>query len=233
MQDFEDLASWLVSNPPDNVEPAPRMPEAVPLDTRASGHSQPNQRIAPTPSTDDGSGAIAPPANSGGNPALTRAAELVERARELSTRTAQLSHRMSRQVAQQQIEEPIPPQQPEGSQHVLQPVAAIEPAPQRPGLKEKLDRIYGIRHTAEGVLFVQPAQEVGRVGIAGDFNNWNPSSTPMTRDEQLHVWKTCIRIPPGRYRYRLVVDGQWVQDPYNTQTETNPFGELNNVVEVA
>ena len=39
-------------------------------------------------------------------------------------------------------------------------------------------------------------------------------------------------VPPGRYRYRLVVDGNWVQDPYNSYVESNPFGELNNVVEV-
>ena len=71
-----------------------------------------------------------------------------------------------------------------------------------------------------------------KVGIAGDFNNWNPASTPMNKHQELGVWQACIDIPPGRYRYRLVVDGQWVKDPYNPATETNPFGELNSVLEV-
>ena len=42
-----------------------------------------------------------------------------------------------------------------------------------------------------------------------------------------------LPVAPGRYRYRLVVDGQWVQDPYNSYVESNPFGELNNIVVVA
>ncbi len=55
---------------------------------------------------------------------------------------------------------------------------------------------------------------------------------PLKRDERLGVWQTCVPVPAGRYRYRLVVDGRWVQDPYNDYVESNPFGELNNVVEV-
>jgi hypothetical protein len=39
-------------------------------------------------------------------------------------------------------------------------------------------------------------------------------------------------MAPGRYRYRLVVDGQWQQDPYNNQTEMNPYGEYNSIIEI-
>ncbi len=46
------------------------------------------------------------------------------------------------------------------------------------------------------------------------------------------VWQTQLKLPAGRYRYRLVVDGQWQQDPYNELTEINPFGEYNSVVEI-
>ena len=70
------------------------------------------------------------------------------------------------------------------------------------------------------------------MAIAGDFNGWDPSTTPLKRDESHGVWQTCVPVPPGRYRYRLVVDGQWVQDPYNSYVESNPFGELNNIVVV-
>ena len=68
--------------------------------------------------------------------------------------------------------------------------------------------------------------------IAGDFNHWNPTATPLRHDEHLNVWQACVPVPPGRYRYRLVVDGQWERDPYNSYVESNPFGELNSVVEV-
>ena len=54
----------------------------------------------------------------------------------------------------------------------------------------------------------------------------------MTRDPRTGVFQTCLTLPPGRYRYRLVIDGQWIQDPYNETVETNPFGELNSVATV-
>lgn len=245
MQDFDELAAWLLANPPEsaairsNTAAAAASTSAM---TSGNGVNPNHDQPAPT----------AP----AGHPGMSRAAELVERARELSTRTANLSQRLSRGVIAAGVDTPqrptpapapgtgiapgIPATTPTAAaqngatQSILQPTAsAVHPAPQRPGLKEKLDKIYGIRPTTAGILFVQPATGSARVGVAGDFNNWNPSATPLTRNEELGVWQACIRIPPGRYRYRLVVDGQWVQDPYNTNTETNPFGELNNILEVA
>lgn len=48
--------------------------------------------------------------------------------------------------------------------------------------------------------------------IAGSFNDWHPSVTPMIR---LHdgKWAKELAMPPGRYEYRFVVDGEWVDDP--------------------
>jgi hypothetical protein len=42
-----------------------------------------------------------------------------------------------------------------------------------------------------------------------------------------------LPLPAGRYRYRLIVDGKWMTDPSNERVETNEYGELNNIVEVA
>lgn len=229
MQDFEELAAWLQQHPP-----RPALSVAPAADVSAHGEAESDARPKPA-----GAPAFAPSPSASANPSLSRAAELVERARELSTRTAVLSQRLNREVQDEQIAEPIPPKPAEDAAAAPVPTAepthqplAVQPAPARPGLQEKLERVYGIKHTTEGVLFIQPAEGASRVGVAGDFNNWNPASTPMRRNEPLGVWQACIKIPAGRYRYRLVVDGQWVQDPHNPQTETNPFGELNNVVEV-
>ena len=46
-------------------------------------------------------------------------------------------------------------------------------------------------------------------------------------------WVAKLPLLPGRYRYRFIVDGQWLTDPHNEKTEVNEYGELNNVVEVA
>jgi len=81
---------------------------------------------------------------------------------------------------------------------------------------------------------VQPGRgEATSISVAGDFNGWSATATPLRRDAELGVWQACVGVSPGRYRYRLVVDGRWSHDPYNSYVEANPFGELNSVVEVS
>jgi 1,4-alpha-glucan branching enzyme len=50
------------------------------------------------------------------------------------------------------------------------------------------------------------AAEAREVFVAGDFNQWNPGNTPLHKDAH-GVWKTLLRVPPGRHEYRLVADG--------------------------
>jgi len=70
------------------------------------------------------------------------------------------------------------------------------------------------------------AQEVC---IAGSFNEWHPSATPMIRLED-GKWAKELALPPGRYEYRFVVDGQWVDDPAATELIPNSFGTANAVL---
>ncbi len=95
----------------------------------------------------------------------------------------------------------------------------------------KLDRIYGPQAVEDGVLFVMRADGANRVQIAGDFNDWNPERTPMMRIDS-GTFQVKLPLGPGRYNYRYVIDGQWRNDPANHRTERNPFGDLNNIVEV-
>lgn len=70
------------------------------------------------------------------------------------------------------------------------------------------------------------------VAIAGTFNNWNPDSTYMVRLGDGR-WTKDLVLPPGRYEYRLIVDGMWMSDPLAHETAPNPFGELNSVLKVS
>ncbi len=104
--------------------------------------------------------------------------------------------------------------------------------PNRRTTEEKINDFYGVRQMPEGVLFVGKFPKAQDVRIAGDFNNWLPEKTPMLHTEGPDTFRALIRLDPGRYRYRLVVDGQWQTDPFNAVSEPNPFGEMNSVVEV-
>jgi chromosome partitioning protein len=96
----------------------------------------------------------------------------------------------------------------------------------------KLSDYYGVSQINDALIFVTLYPRAHNVQIAGDFNNWQPSKNPLQKVGNSGVWQTKIKLPAGKYRYRLVVDGQWQQDPYNEVTELNPFGGFNSVVEV-
>jgi len=74
-------------------------------------------------------------------------------------------------------------------------------------------------------------EQAHEVCIAGSFNDWHPGVTPMIRLGG-GQWAKELALPPGRYEYRLVVDGQWVCDPAAAEKVPNPFGGCNAVLTV-
>lgn len=72
-----------------------------------------------------------------------------------------------------------------------------------------------------------------QVFIAGDFNAWTPQQTPMRYSESLGGFEAWLTLTPGRYRYRLVVDGQWIIDPGNPRTEPSDSGQLHSLLSVS
>jgi len=81
------------------------------------------------------------------------------------------------------------------------------------------------------IEFVLEMPKAQKVILVGDFNQWNPKKHPMRKDEN-GVWRTTVRIYPGRYEYRFWVDGEWCNDPRNTLRCLNCFGSENNIIEV-
>ena len=96
----------------------------------------------------------------------------------------------------------------------------------------KLSDYYGGNQVNDAVAFVTLYPRAKSVQIAGDFNDWQPSKLNLEKVGETGVWQAAVKLLPGKYRYRLVVDGQWQQDPYNELTELNPFGGYNSIVEV-
>jgi chromosome partitioning protein len=97
----------------------------------------------------------------------------------------------------------------------------------------RLSEYYGVNQIHDAVVFVTLYPRASSVQIAGDFNNWQPTANPMQRVGDSGVWQAKLKLPHGTYHYRLVVDGQWQQDPYNERMDLNPYGEYNSVVEIS
>lgn len=69
------------------------------------------------------------------------------------------------------------------------------------------------------------------VFVAGSFNDWEPRATPM-RKRGKGEWTADLTLQPGRYEYRFVVDGKWVEDPRASAFAANPFGGQNAVLQI-
>ncbi len=100
-------------------------------------------------------------------------------------------------------------------------------------LEEKLADFYGVKQIDGQVIFSTMYPRAKEVQIAGDFNGWQPQTTTFDKVTDSGKWELKLPMDPGTYRYRLVVDGQWQQDPYNRMTEMNPYGEMNSVLNVS
>ncbi len=73
------------------------------------------------------------------------------------------------------------------------------------------------------------------VRIAGDFNGWVPDKgvrSLIESEGQTRVWTKILRLPPGTYQYRYVVDGEWREDPENPEIISSTVGGRNSVLVV-
>ncbi|MEN8127445.1 MAG: AAA family ATPase [Planctomycetota bacterium] len=117
---------------------------------------------------------------------------------------------------------------------LLADTPAPKPEKQQPiaSFDEKLADFYGVRQHDGHVIFSTMYPRAQSVQIAGDFNGWAPEKTTLQRVDENGKWQLAVPLKKGLYRYRLVVDGQWQQDPYNDWIEMNPYGEFNSVLNV-
>jgi len=78
------------------------------------------------------------------------------------------------------------------------------------------------------VTFAYTAPEATSVLLAGDFTGWQQAPVSMKKDKG-GIFKKMISLPPGRYEYRLLVDGEWKDDPNCPNRQPNQFGGENCV----
>jgi chromosome partitioning protein len=69
-----------------------------------------------------------------------------------------------------------------------------------------------------------------RVAVIGDFNAWTAETLELRADSGVFEFRRDVK--PGRYRYRLLVDGREALDPTNALREVGPDGRDVSVVEV-
>lgn len=111
----------------------------------------------------------------------------------------------------------------------LKGVTPIETAvTEKPAVKSS-EKVKQVR--TKEVTFVFPKTNAKLVQIAGEFNNWDPSKTPLVKDSK-GKWTTTFPLQTGSYQYKYVVDGTWVPDPQNETVAETDLGGVNSIITV-
>ncbi len=75
------------------------------------------------------------------------------------------------------------------------------------------------------------APQARRVNLAGTFNDWDTKKTSVKKAGD-GTWVAKLSLKPGRYEYKFVVDGNWVNDPSCRACVPNAFGSHNCVLDI-
>ena len=67
------------------------------------------------------------------------------------------------------------------------------------------------------------------VMVAGSFNNCQPEKQMLDKKGE-GVYRCQLRLSPGEYQYKFVVDGVWCLDSSNPNFVPNDIGSLNSVL---
>jgi hypothetical protein len=102
---------------------------------------------------------------------------------------------------------------------LLDGYAALASNTQRQPGKGPIDRLVTLRFRA--------ASDASEVAVLGTFNAWVPVGLQRQPDG---TWQRELRLTPGTYAYKLLVDGRLRPDPEAHKSEPDGFGGRNSVL---
>ncbi len=81
------------------------------------------------------------------------------------------------------------------------------------------------------VEFSYFGRDAREVRLSGEFNAWDESGVSM-RSDGTGWWRVRVSLPAGEYRFKYVVDGEWVADYASYGVENDGMGGWNSVLMV-
>jgi hypothetical protein len=66
-----------------------------------------------------------------------------------------------------------------------------------------------------------------QVRLAGNFTRWDTAALLMIKTDT--GWSLQVKMHPGKYLYKFIIDGNWITDPDNSITENDSLGNTNSV----
>jgi len=103
---------------------------------------------------------------------------------------------------------------------------------------ERESAVYGINNFAKNSVFqykngianfyLPGFRNARKVYLAGAFNNWSTTETPMQVTDS--GWVARLKLLPGKYSYKYIADGRWMTDPNNKHNEDDGYGNTNSIM---
>ena len=84
----------------------------------------------------------------------------------------------------------------------------------------------------KNVTFTVHAEKGKAVYLAGVFNQWSLTAKKMAYKAKNGIYTATVKLAPGTYEYKFVIDGTWCADPENANAVPNDQGTFNSVVTV-
>lgn len=76
-------------------------------------------------------------------------------------------------------------------------------------------------------FFLRGATNAKTVYLSGTFNDWSTAATLMLKKDS--GWIVDVTLPPGKFWYKFIIDGQWAEDNDNLNKEKNQYQGYNSV----
>jgi len=125
------------------------------------------------------------------------------------------------------------PSQPAGPAPV---VVTAPPAGDGSGSASAAPRVTkpGPNVTPEGVVFNYKGEAKDRIFLAGNFNGWSKDDEQylMKDDDGDRVWSITVKLAPGTYQYKYVINGTWTQDMAAPADAPDGYGARNSQFDV-
>ena len=84
----------------------------------------------------------------------------------------------------------------------------------------------------KNVTFTVHADKGKAVYLAGVFNQWSLTAKKMAYKAKNGIYTATVKLAPGSYEYKFVIDGTWCADPENANSVPNDQGTFNSVIVV-
>ena len=82
------------------------------------------------------------------------------------------------------------------------------------------------------IRFAIDAPAAKEIYIVGDFNYWKINEDSRLTQFENGRWEKNMDLTSGRYKYKFVIDGEWVLDSQNLEREQNPFGTFDSILKL-